>query len=357
MKKGLVLLLCVAMGIGMIGCGSSSESHRAESKSYDAAAAAEYAYDEFSYSNYVGDEMITMEAEAPADANGSSSVTTTENATTSNRKLIKKVDLTLETKEFDTLLTNVDAKIKELGGYVESMNTDNGSIYSNYRASRNANITVRIPASKLDTFVNAVGEKANVRYKSESVEDVTLTYVDMDSHKRMLEEEQGRLLQFLDEATTIEEIITIEDRLTEVKYQLESMESQLRTYDNLVDYSTVYIAIEEVVDYTETPDPELTPVERMTEGFKESMVTIGVGLREFGIWFVIKLPFIILLAIVAVVLIVIGRVVTKKNAEKLEKLREERARKQAQMKADANKSREERIDEGVFVARPDEKKD
>ncbi len=300
-------------------CGAaSSGSNKAKSgAAYDTA---DY-YDEpmAEAADYADDNMAMYDESA---SSGASSTTTTENASTSNRKLIRNASLSVETKEFDALLANLDEKIKSMGGYVENMSGYYGSKYESYRSNKTANITARIPAAKLDEFIGVVGEQANITNKSESVTDVTLDYVDMESHKKMLIEEQNRLLEFLDKAETVDEIISLEDRLTQVKYQLESMESQLRTYDNKVDYSTVNIDIREVVDYTPVvEEEEKTPVERMTEGFKNSLKTIGVGLREFGIWFVINLPYLLLLAIIAVIAIVIILKVNKKNVQKREAAR------------------------------------
>ena len=91
---------------------------------------------------------------------------------------------------------------------------------------------------------------SNITYRQENVEDVTLDYVDVESRKKMLETEQQRLLELLETAESLDDILTIESRLTEVQYELDSKESQLRTYDNQIDYSTVYLDINEVVRYT-----------------------------------------------------------------------------------------------------------
>ena len=66
-------------------------------------------------------------------------------------------------------------------------------------------------------------------------------------------------------------IITLEDRMSTVRYQLESMESQLRTYDNMVDYSTVHMNIQEVKELTPVIEEEETAWERFVNGFKESL--------------------------------------------------------------------------------------
>ena len=87
-------------------------------------------------------------------------------------------------------------------------------------------------------------------YSSESTEDVTLAYTDMQSHVAALRTEQETLLSMLGQAQSMEDILAIQTQLTQVRYEIESYESQLRVYDNQVDYSTVYLDIREVARET-----------------------------------------------------------------------------------------------------------
>ncbi len=121
-----------------------------------------------------------------------------------------------------------------------------------YSSSRSASYTLRIPSDKLDEFIDVVETLGNVTYKNESVDDVTLRYVDVDSHKKALETEQERLLALLEKAENVEDIITIENRLSDVRYELENYEIQIRLLDNQIDYSTVYVDISEVSRVTDT---------------------------------------------------------------------------------------------------------
>lgn len=314
MKKRLLAVgFAIVLSVCLAACGTSS------SESYDAAkyeyAAAEEAPAEIAYDSYYAEEPMEEEM---AEENGAEAPEVNESAT-SQRKLIKTVELSVETKEYDNLMVSLEKQIEELGGYIESLNAYNGSYYSG-RINRSASITARIPADKLDGFVKQMGEEANIVDRNESVEDVTLQYVDLDSHARMLEEEQERLLELLENAETIEDIITIEERLSEVKYQLESMKSQLRTFDNKVTYSTVHIYLDEVKELT--PVVEQTAGERIAEGFAESLRDIGEGFKEFFIGFVINIPYIIvwavIIAIIAFVVIKIVKVVEKHSSKKWE---------------------------------------
>lgn len=324
-KKLLSIAICGMLAISLTACGSSGY-RSAEKNSYDDSyyAGAEAAYD--AAEPMMAEEYYEEDYLADGSDAGSIDTTTTENASTSNRKLIRTVGINAETKEFDKLVDNVTKKVQELGGYVENMDSYYGSKYNSVKSSKNATITARIPAKNLDAFLDMMGESSNITNKTENVEDVTLSYVDMASHKKMLEEERDRLLAFLDEATSIEEIITIEDRLSTVKYQIESMEAQLRTYDNKVDYSTVRITISEVVDFTEIkePEPEKNAWQRMTEGFAESLENVLDGLKEFGIWFVINIPYLVIWAIIITVFVIVFRKVLKKFREKEKKRLEEK---------------------------------
>jgi uncharacterized protein YhaN len=148
------------------------------------------------------------------------------------------------------------------------------------------------------------------------VEDVTLQYVDMESHKKALVTEQERLLELLEQAQTVEDIITIEDRLSEVRYQIESMESQLRTYDNKIDYSTVYLTINEVVQYSLSE--EETVGERIRNGFLDSLEGVKDGVTEFAIWLVIKLPYLVVWAVIIAVIVIVFLKIRKRVRRKHE---------------------------------------
>lgn len=231
------------------------------------------------------------------------------------RKLIKTVDMSVETKAFDTLLETLDSQITTAGGYIESFNSYNGSMYSSSRGSRNADMSIRIPKDQLEAFLDTVSSITNVVNRSENVEDITLSYVDLKSHKEALEVEQTRLLELLEKAESIEDIIKIEERLSNVRYHIGSMESQLRTYDNKVDYSTVYLNINEVQELT--PVSEETVWERISVGFVHSIKNIAEGFVEIGIWFMINIPYILIWGVVITVLILFARIsVKKKKANK-----------------------------------------
>lgn len=229
---------------------------------------------------------------------------------TQNQKLIKKVYIDAETEDMDTLLAQVTEQIQALGGYIESQEIYNGSSYSSYRY-QNANMTIRIPAEKLDSFVSQVKGVSNVVNYNETTDDVTLTYVSTESRIAALEIEQERLLNLLSKAENMEDLLTIEERLTEVRYELEQVNSQLRVLANQVNYATVNLSIQQVKVYTEVE--EQTVWQRISSGFSGNLREIGENLVNFFVWLVTYSPQLIFWAVIIAVAVTVARRSVKKR--------------------------------------------
>lgn len=210
-----------------------------------------------------------------------------------DQKLIKRVNMDAETEDLEALLPQLLAEISQLGGYVESQEVYNGSSYASYRY-RNAYLTIRIPAEKLDSLVEQVKGTSNVVSYNESVEDVTLTYVDMETRVMALETERDRLLELMEKAESISDLLEIEARLTQVRGSLESINSQLKVLQNQVSYATVELYIDQVKVYTEVE--EQTVWQRIASGFTQNLKELGEDLVDLFVWVVTYSPQLILWA-------------------------------------------------------------
>ena len=229
-----------------------------------------------------------------------------------DRKLIRTVSMTTETEDMDTLLTGISQRITELGGYVESREIYTGSAYDTY-SSRYATMTLRIPAKNLDTFISHVDGASNVVSSSETAEDVTMQYVATESHLKVLQAEEERLLKFLSEAKSVSEMLEIEKRLTDVRAELESVTNQLNKYANLVSYGTVKLRINEVKQYTVVEKEEPNLWQRIGTGFVNSVKNVGVILEGLLVFFISALPY---LAIPGVIVVIILLAVRKSDKKK-----------------------------------------
>lgn len=334
--------LVLAMAFLISGCGGGYSAQKNESIAYDTAAAtteeagvdAGYGLYEPAAEYYMEDAAVEeMEAADPEYFAGKTQAQeelSEEAVQASERKLIKTVDLYTETEQYDELLNNLEAQITALGGYVEYRYQYNGNPADIYSMSRrSSSLTVRIPADRLDEFISRVGEVSNIVNKEERVEDVTLQYVDLESHRNALRTEQERLLELMEQAETVEDLIAIESRLSQVRYELESMESQLRTLMNQVSYSTVNLSVQEVQRLT--PTEEVSIWGRVRQGLADSFYNLGKGLQNGFVGFVINIPYIVTWLIVIIILIfvcrLLWRVYKKRYAKKEEKIAIKAAKK------------------------------
>lgn len=274
MKKLLCMLLSLVLLLGLTACGAASKG---------------------AADNAVAETWAA--AEVPGEmANGLTSQTQSgSQALPENRKWIVTVDMSAETEDLDTLLSSMDEQIAQLQGFVEEQRINSRSRY------RSASLTVRIPAESVDAFTTHMAASSNVVSSSKTLEDITLTYVSTESRMQALQTEEARLLELMGKAETMADLLEIEARLTDVRWELESVTSQLRTMDNQVNYATVYLNITEVTEYT--PVEEKTVWQRISGGFVDSLKGLGTGILELLIWILVNSPY--LIVVVAIGLLIV----------------------------------------------------
>ena len=246
-----------------------------ESADYDSGGGIEYRADS------------KAKADAPADTKPDAP------AAKSSRKLIKDINASVETRQFEKYLNALEAKTLALGGHVESRQTsDNGYGYS---GNRDATLILRVPADSLDAFKASLGELGKITSIHESTRDVTSNYVDIQAHITALRTERDSLLKLLDQAKNLEDVIRVQDRLTDVRYQLDSLESQLRTMSDQIALSTVTLQVFEVDRIT--PDEPEGFWAKTWAGFKENLFSVGRGLRDFTSGLIAALPVLVAIAV------------------------------------------------------------
>ena len=207
MKKK-VLLAVGLVGMLLLGaCGSAKSDMATAPEAYykSESVSNSSSYDGFGYSaggsySATSDSYAEYDTEKPRVEETSGSISG-ETYHAESEKLIRTIRMRLQTKEFDALLSYLEGKVAEVGGYVQS-----SQIYGNAADSygyRSADLTYRIPQNHLDVFVAGVGENATVVYKTENAENVTLQYADTESRLKALEIEQERFLALLEQANDV----------------------------------------------------------------------------------------------------------------------------------------------------------
>ncbi|MDO5109888.1 MAG: DUF4349 domain-containing protein, partial [Erysipelotrichaceae bacterium] len=114
-----------------------------------------------------------------------------------------------------------------------------------------------------------------------------------------LEKQQTRLLEMMDEAKTIEDMIAVEDRLSEVQYQLNSLKTNRESMDTDIAYSTISIVLREVRVYAEVNESFL---QRLGNRLGNGFVKFGDDVQALILGFAGALPYLLVLAVILIVL-------------------------------------------------------
>lgn len=316
LKIGSLIMVLLVLVASFASCGASKGLMYDDAKSE--------AMNGMTAGGYMGfDDMPMLEAEtnavmdsyyskveAPSEMDGSAEL----KDPLEGRKIIKTVNVVSETKELDSALQRIESEVIALGGYIQSSNTY-GKSYDSY-SNRRANYTLRIPAEMLDSFMTSFGGFVNITSKTEKVDDITDTYTDIEARLEALKTQEARLIELLAKAEKLEDIITLEERISYVRYEIESYEARIRNYNTLIAFSTVNIELAEVIDYTPEPIKDPTFGERLGEAFRESWKDFAEGWKDFSVGLVYALPSLIVLAVFIVIIVIVVVKAVKKSRKK-----------------------------------------
>ncbi len=329
MKKRIwMLIMAAALSITLSGCGSGGGAKGMGNGSIEmgmdtANSVAETAAAAPAMAVAVPEEAAAYDyGEGAADTAAISSSTgeasSPQASLPKGRKLIRTMDLNVETTSFDQLMDTVRTKVSQMEGYIERSDISGNSITNYGRPSlKYASLVLRIPAERLDSFISQVESEGNVTYKSENVSDITLEYSDVESRLKTLRMEQERLWELLAQADSTESILALEQRLTDVSIEIETSESRLRHLDNSVIYSTVYLNINEV--NLESPTQPESTWQQIQRGFARNITSLSDALTIFLIRFLSSLPTLIFCLLILTGLLLSIRRIRKKGGRRKDK--------------------------------------
>lgn len=211
-------------------------------------------------------------------------------------KIITTVYLSAETTEFDKSLETLYTLIKENGGYLSSSNIYFGNYYDG-KGYRTGDFSIRIPRDKVNQFKAQIPGIGSVTAESTSKEDVTQYYRDTESRLNVLEIKEERLLALLEKAERIEDIIAIENSLSEVIFEKENLKATLINMDDRIDYSTFNVSLREVAKVTTTETVETTFIDRVQTAFDNSLYNFVKSAENLAIFLIFNGPILIVLLV------------------------------------------------------------
>lgn len=309
-KKLLSMLLAFTLTAGILtGCGSASDMSN-KSESAMAVTTSDY-YDGgengVAYDESAMEEEYENEEMADSDANSDFSKSeNNENVKLLEEKLVYHCDLNIETLEYDKSMASIKETIKKYKGVIQSESeSDDGDnwYYSDYQKTRGTlhdYLEVRIPSANYSDFVAELNGVGKIVSKNTSVDNISQKYYDTTAQIEALKLQEKNLLVMMEKCETIEDMITVEKRLSEVQYELSNLTTEKRYMDMDVAYSYVNISIKEVMEYKVEKEPVKTNT--FIDRLKNVLEDTGLGFLSFleGLLFVIiaLLPYIIIVLIV-----------------------------------------------------------
>jgi hypothetical protein len=282
-------------------CGASGSTQTA-----DAAAEAVYAETAVAEEAYDTAESMTVACEAE----NTDGLVLGQDSQDLSEKIIYSAYAELETTDFEKSISAVEKLQAQYGAFVESSSitgTDLSDSYYGITSRRSATYTLRVPKENYFSLTDGLSAVGNVTYLSSDATNITQQYTDTASRLSAYETEETRLLEILAEAETVEDMISVESRLSEIRYQKESLTSQLQNWDNQVSYSSVTIVLNEVQELTPEPTEEPSYWQEVVAAFQSTLhglFVIGKTLLKF---LIAATPVLVPMLLVLVVILVVHR--------------------------------------------------
>jgi hypothetical protein len=271
-----ILALTLALLLALSGCGAASAPRDADM-------------------SFTGENSAAQAETAPSsdsDAPGLGAAELPQSTASFSDKIIYSAYAEIETRAFDDSVAGVSDLIKRFGGFLES-SAVTGQDYNGGASGRTASFTLRVPSDKFGAFTGALSELGSVIYSTTDAQNITREYNDTQARLDAYNIEYERLLAMLEKAQTVEEMLSIESRLSEVRGNIQSLSNTLSGWDSLLSYSTVQLQLTQVVEYT--PLPEQGYWQSVWSGFLSSLKGVGSFFKGALRFLISALPVLVLL--------------------------------------------------------------
>jgi hypothetical protein len=205
----------------------------------------------------MADQALAGNAAPPASAAPDASVR--------ERMLIRTGELTLEVASADEASAEAQRYVKSIGGYVSNTSSYNEPTSPELRLS----LTLRLPNPRYDSAIAHLSARARyVRSQSTNTEDVTEEFVDVEARLKARRALEARYLQLLAQASRIEDLAALEEKLAAVRGEIESMQGRLKYLGNQVAFSTLTLTLVELRPAGHSPGQSFG--QQLAEAFAES---------------------------------------------------------------------------------------
>jgi uncharacterized protein DUF4349 len=189
-----------------------------------------------------------------------------------DRKLIRTATIQIETGQVSQKFEDVANIAVSSGGLVFS------SSFGNDGEQQNASITIRVPNDRYESVLAQLRRLGDVRAEQSNASDVTEEFTDLQSNLTNLLATEREYLKLLTQAQTIDEILTVQDRINSTGGQIEQVQGRLNLLGNQTDLATITAHLTPVIAKP-ADDTASSPLEVASEAFEASLaVLVGIAI-------------------------------------------------------------------------------
>lgn len=275
-------MFCIILLLSMFGCSSNLSMDKSENKT-----------------PVIGNEKDESYGNGIKENSTTQTTTNKPNDAMAGRKVIFTAELEIESTQYNKSIETLDKMIIEFGGYVQDSSIETSAGINSDKTLRKATYTIRIPSGKLTSFMAKSGNIGNITLNTSKGEDVTDQYFDAKAHLSSLEIQEGRLLEILKKATVLKDIIDLEERISQVRYEIELLTGSLRQLESRVDLSTVTVNIFEVETLTKPKPASFWSLTSQT--FSTSISALVTTFKYIALVIVAVSPFAVVLGIILLI--------------------------------------------------------
>lgn len=228
--------------------------------------------------------------------------------------IIRTAGMTIRVEAMDDAIEKVRTLVSQAKAEITDLYIDEGSNGgpiplaegSTDRYPSTANITIRVPAEGLDALQKKLAEVGVVTSQSASSSDVTEQHIDMTARLKNLQAQEAQLRAFFKDATKVTELLAIEQELSRVRGEIESLQAQIEYLERQAARATLTVTLTEPGSIVSPAGPTWGVSEAIRNGLRGAMaivngtITLTIALAPF--------------AVIAFVLFLVVRAVSRRRA-------------------------------------------
>lgn len=277
MRKILIPLLLLLV---LIGCGQSNNN------SFDFETPVEVD------SEFYGDIDVDNPRESEEE---------TINSVFDPTKIVKTGSFRIESRDYETDKTTLESMISSLNGFIEQSNVIGHPAPDNPYSNRELTLTLRIPSSHFDEFVSQLNDQFTLIQQSTQAKSVADSYYDSENRIKVLEVQQDRLLELLNDANDLSDIVLLQEQLMDVEYDLNIHKGNLQKLDDQIDYSTIRITMSELSD-SQSSIQTNNFFDELSRAFSRGISSIVLTIQTFILFLAENFIWLLLLIIFSIVI-------------------------------------------------------